>query len=108
MSYEIINSSPDFCFIPFGTGNLYENILNIVKKEVSTKNHDPRFKGKVSTFAHLLEENFLDQALKMAESQGIHCEPSGIAGLALFLQLKEQVPKNAKILIVNTGKTKMQ
>jgi len=29
MSYEIINSSPEYCFIPFGTGNLYENILNL-------------------------------------------------------------------------------
>ena len=48
MSYEIINSSPDYCFIPFGTGNLYENILNINKKEVSTKNHDPRFEGDVN------------------------------------------------------------
>lgn len=47
LSYEILNSSPDFCFIPFGTGNLFENILNINKKEVSTKNHDPRFKGNL-------------------------------------------------------------
>lgn len=49
MSYEIINSSPDYCFIPFGTGNLYENILNINKKEVSTVNHDPRFSGYVDS-----------------------------------------------------------
>ena len=28
MSYEIINNNPDYCFIPFGTGNLYENVLN--------------------------------------------------------------------------------
>lgn len=43
MSYEIINNSPDYCFIPFGTGHLYENILNINKKEVTAKKHDPRF-----------------------------------------------------------------
>jgi hypothetical protein len=47
LSYEILNSSPEYCFIPFGTGNLFENILNINKKEVSTKNHDPRFKGNL-------------------------------------------------------------
>jgi hypothetical protein len=47
MSYEIINSSPDYCFVPFGTGNLYENTLNINKKEVSSENHDPRFSGDV-------------------------------------------------------------
>src|SRR3989339_1906701 len=48
LSYEIINNSPDYCFIPFGTGNLFENVLNINKKEVSTKTRDPRFKGKAN------------------------------------------------------------
>lgn len=155
MSYEIINNSPDYCFIPFGTGNLYENILNINKKEVSTKNHDPRFKGKVEMLrkcnflgattnnphskadklysphlpfvhydeqwiklyrdagfcgpesnVHLLKEEYLDEAMEIAESEGINCEPSGIAGLALMLQMKDKLPKDKKMLIVNTGKTK--
>jgi len=157
MSYEILNSSPDYCFIPFGTGNLYENILNINKKEVSTtSNHDPRFKGKIDVlrkcnfigvttnnpkskadklysphlpFVHydeqwirlyryagfcgaesnvyLLKEHYLDQALKLAESQGINCEPSGIAGIAMLIQMKKKIPKNKKILIVNTGGMKI-
>ena len=155
LSYEIINSSPDYCFIPFGTGNLFENILNINKKEVSSKRHDPRFKGDVKTLkkcnflgattnnpnskadklysphlpfvhfdeqwirlyeyagycgpnsgVHLVDEQALMQAIKIAEEQGIKCEPSGIAGLALLLQMKDKIPKNKKILIVNTGKTK--
>jgi len=155
MSYEIINNSPDYCFIPFGTGNLYENILNINKKEVSTENHDPRFKGDVEILkncnflgattnnphskadklysphlpfvhydeqwiklyrtagfcgpesdVHLLKEEYLDKAVEMAKSQGINCEPSGIAGLALMLQMRDKLPKDKKILIVNTGKTK--
>ncbi|MBI5223967.1 PLP-dependent lyase/thiolase [Candidatus Micrarchaeota archaeon] len=50
MSYEIINNSPDFVFVPFGSGHLYENILNINKKEVAeNRPHDPRFIGNVST-----------------------------------------------------------
>ena len=155
LSYEIINSSPDYCFIPFGTGNLFENVLNINKKEVSTQNHDPRFKGKLEVlrkcnflgattnnpkskadklysphlpFVHfdeqwirlyrhagfcgsesnviLIKEQLLDKAMKLAESQNINCEPSGIAGLALLLQMKNKIPKNKKILIVSTGKTK--
>jgi len=155
LSYEIINNSPDYCFIPFGTGNLYENILNINKKEVSTKNHDPRFKGKIDIlkncnfigattnnqnskadklysphlpFVHydeqwirlyryqgfcgegsnvyLIKEEYLDKALDIAKSQGINCEPSGIAGLAMLIQLKNKIPQDKKILIVNTGKTK--
>ncbi|MFA6388458.1 MAG: pyridoxal-phosphate dependent enzyme [Patescibacteria group bacterium] len=48
LAYEILNSSPDYCFVPFGTGNLYENILNINKREVTAKQPDPRFKGNVN------------------------------------------------------------
>ncbi len=156
MSYEIINNSPNYVFIPFGTGNLYENVLNINKKEVSTENHDPRFKGNVRVLkncnfigattndpkskadklysphlpfvhydeqwirfyryagfcgpqsdVHLIKEEFLDKAIDLAEAQGINCEPSGIAGLALILQMKNKLPKNKKMLIVNTGKTKV-
>jgi len=156
MSYETINSSPNYVFIPFGTGNLYENVLNINKKEVSTENHDPRFRGNVRVLkncnfigattndpkskadklysphlpfvhydeqwirfyryagfcgprsdAHLIKEEFLDKAIDLAEAQGINCEPSGIAGLALMLQMKNKLPKTKKMLIVNTGKTKV-
>lgn len=155
LSYEIINSSPDYCFIPFGTGNLFENVLNINKKEVSTQNHDPRFRGNVETlrkcnffgattnnprskadklysphlpFVHydeqwirlykyagfcgpksnvyLIKEQYLDKAIKIADEQKINCEPSGLAGLALLLQIKNEIPKNKKVLIVSTGKTK--
>lgn len=156
MSYEIINSSPDYCFIPFGTGNLYENILNINKKEVTADEHDPRFRGNVEIlkqcnfigttsnnpktkadklysphlpFVHfdeqwirmykyagfcgpessvyLLKERNLDEAMNIATRQGVNCEYSGIAGLAMMLQMRNQLPKNKKMLIVNTGKTKI-
>ena len=156
MSYEILNSSPDYCFVPFGTGNLYENILNINKKVVSSSVRDPRFRGNMETlrtcnfmgattnnphskadklysphlpFVHfdeqwissyryaglcgpesnvlILQEKFLDEALELANSQGISCEPSGIAGLALMLQVKHKLPKDRKMLVVNTGKTKI-
>ena len=155
LSYEIINNSPDYVFTPFGTGNLYENILNINKREVSTNHHDPRFKGNVEILrncnflgvttnnpnskaeklysphlpfvhydeqwirlyrtsgfcglesdVHLLKEEYLDEAIEIAESQKINCEPSGIAGLALMLQIRDKLPENKKMLIVNTGKTK--
>lgn len=157
MSYEILNSSPDYCFVPFGTGNLYENILNINKREVSAQKHDPRFKGNVTVlrqcsflgattnnpnskadklysahlpFVHydeqwiriykyagycgkesnvyLIREHFFDEAMEIAESQGINCEPSGIAGLALMLQMKDRLPTNKKMLVVNTGKTRVK
>ena len=55
---------------------------------------------------YLLKEQFLDQAIQLAESQKINAEPSGIAGLALFLQMKTHINPREKVLIVNTGKTK--
>ena len=155
MSYEILNNSPEYCFIPFGTGNLYENILNINKKELSTTNKDPRFKGdkKILSkcnfigatindprskadklysphlpFVHFdeqwirlykyagfcgensnvyaLDEKYLEQAMNIAKENKVTCEPSGIAGLGMLLQMSKDIPKDSKILIVNTGKTK--
>jgi len=155
LSYEIINNSPEYCFIPFGTGNLYANILNINKKEIASEDHDPRFHGDTRIlrecnfigattdnpqtkadklysphlpFVHfdeqwirfyrqtgfcgpesnvyIVKEKYLDQALAIADSQNIECEPSGIAGLALMLQMRKKLPPDQKMLIVNTGKTK--
>ncbi len=156
MSYEVVNQSPDYCFIPFGTGHLYENVLNVNKREISARPHDPRFIGNVHKLAHChflgattnnrkskafklyaehspftqfdeqwiqlyrragfcgqksdvrhVEERYFEQALDLAHVQGVETEHAGIAGLALLLQMREQIPKNAKILIVNTGKTKV-
>ncbi len=154
LSYEILNNSPDYCFIPFWTGNLYENILNINKKEVTTMNNDPRFSWNIEKlrkcnfmwattnnpqskaasklysphlpFVHfwdqwiwlfryswycwndsdvyVIEEKYLDKAINYANSKNINFEPSWIAWLALFFQMSNKIPKNKKILIVNTGK----
>jgi len=156
MSYEIINNNPDYCFLPFGTGNLYENVLNINKKEISAKEHDPRFRGNLRTLkrcnflgattdnpsskaaeklysphlpfahydeqwirlyryagycgpfsgVHVIKERFLNQAISIATSQGINCEPSAMAGLALMLQMKNHLPEDKKMLVVSTGKAK--
>lgn len=156
LSYEIINFSPDYCFIPFGTWNLFENILNITKKEASTTNHDPRFNGDIEAirkcnfiwattndknskaaaklysphlpFVHfngqwikiyrqagfcgydsdvlILKEKYLDEAIKIAKENNIRFEPSWIAWLALFLEMKNQIDSKKRILIVNTWKTK--
>lgn len=155
LSYEIINSDADYIFVPFGTGQLYENIMNVIKKELSYKANDPRFKGHIeilrktsvigatttnphskadklyATFlpfinystqwikfyrysgltgemsrVYSLEEKYLEEAIKIADAQEINFEPSGIAGLGLLLQMKDVIPRDKKMLIVNTGKTK--
>ncbi len=155
MSYEVLNSSPDYVFVPYGTGHLYENIINVAVREVRARYHDPRFTGDVEKirqcnfigattnnpdskadklysphlpFVHfgtrwislaiengyigrhsnvyVVQERFLDMAIEIAAKNKVTCEPSGIAGLALLFQMKELLPPDAKILIVNTGKTK--
>jgi len=156
MSYEVINSSPNYCFIPFGTGNLYENVLNINKRELSPMHHDPRFKGQVNTLkncnflgatvidpesradklysphlpyshydeqwiktykmsgfcgadskVHVINENFLNKAMDIADDNDLEYEPSGIGGLAIMLQFAKKIPKNKRMLVVSTGKTKL-
>lgn len=154
LSYEIINNNPDYCFVPFGTGHLYENILNINKKEVTASRHDPRFKGDVEKlkrcnflgattndprsraaeklysphlpFTHydeqwirlykfagycgiesgisIIKEEFLERSIEILNSQGVSCEPSAAAGLALMLQFKEKLPTSKKMLVVSTGR----
>lgn len=156
LSYEILNENPQHCFIPFGTGDLFVNVLIIAEREFNNRiyKHDPRFRGDINTISqcnfygattrnansrldklfsyHLpslkdyydyihslianhrigrnsaileLEEEFIEEALVLATDQGIACEPSGIAGLALLLQNRQDLTPDAKILIVNTGKT---
>jgi threonine dehydratase len=61
--------------------------------------------GNQSGFFNVREDS-VSQAIEIAKSQKIKFEPSGIAGLALLMQMKDSVPKDSKILIVNTGKTK--
>ncbi len=155
MAYDIINQSADYVFIPYGTGHLYENIVNVAVREGKTKNHDKRFSGNPKKirkcnfigattnnpltkadklysphlpFVHfdkkwikmaisngfigpksdvcVVRERFLGKAMKTAESNGIDCEASGIAGLAMMLQMRGQINRNKKMLIINTGKTK--
>ena len=55
---------------------------------------------------HLIKEDYINKAIELAEKQNIKAEPSGIAGLALLLQMKNKIPINKKILVINTGKTK--
>ncbi len=156
MGYEILNRSPEYCFIPFGTGILYSKVLELNKLEVGYAKHDHRFHGNIDVlrrcnfmgvttnnpnskadklFAHyishrmiddellrfykrsgfcgpmtgiyLIKERYLDQAMEIARAQEVICEPSGVSGLALMLQMKDSLPKNKKMLIVNTGKLKL-
>ena len=156
LSYEILNENPNHCFIPFGTGDLFINVMIIAEREFNNRifKHDPRFLGDINIISqcnflgatshhentrldklfsyHLpslkdyndylsslienkrigsqsgileLEEDFIEEALLLAQQQGIRCEPSGIAGLALLLQNRTDLPPDDKILIVNTGLT---
>ena len=158
LSYEVLNENPRWCFVPFGTGDLFVNILIIAEREFNNRiyRHDPRFLGDSATlgrchfmgatsrdpgspldklFSYYLpsladyedyfqslimnmrignhsgifnvEEKYLRQAMELAAAQNITCEPSGIAGLGLLLQQAELVPRDEKVLIINTGKTNL-
>jgi LPS O-antigen subunit length determinant protein (WzzB/FepE family) len=75
------------------------------KKYIERLKNDYSCIGNQSGFFNVREDS-VSQAIEIAKSQKIKFEPSGIAGLALLMQMKDSVPKDSKILIVNTGKTK--
>ncbi len=158
MSYDILSQNADWVFVPYGTGHLYENIVNIAQRESSSfVFHDKRFKGEAKKigkchfmgattnnpnsiadklysphlpFVHLdphwinlskrkghigaksrvgiVREEYLQEAIKIADMNDLVCEPSGIAGLAMLLQMKDEVPQEDKKLIVNTGRVKYE
>lgn len=156
LSYEVLNENPSYCFVPFGTGDLFVNILIIVEREFNNRiyRHDPRFLGDIQKISqcnfmgattrdansrmdklfsyylpslddyqfyinsliqnnrigHLsgildVDENFIEEALEIIRKHKVRCEPSGIAGLALLLQMKDELPRDEKMLIINTGST---
>ena len=155
LSYEILNENPEFCFVPFGTGILFENILNVARREALGDGHDPRYSGNLEILrrcqfigattrdrssrasklysAHLpfghyneqwmrlyrlsgscgnksgvrfIQEHFLDEAMMIAADQGLQAEPSALGGLAMLLQCSSEIPKDSKLLVISTGKTK--
>ncbi len=156
LSYEVMNENPSYCFVPFGTGDLFVNILIIAEREFNNRiyKHDPRFLGDIQNiskchffgattldsnsrmdklFSYYLpslddyefyinsliqnerignlsgilevDENFVEEALEIIKTHSIRSEPSGIAGLALLLQMRDELPRDKKILIINTGST---
>lgn len=156
MSFEILNESPDYVFVPFGSGFVFTKLVEVAKNVVRAPAHDKRYRGNIETLSscnfigvtttnpdsiadklyspflpfaqisndwirfyktagycgdqtgvQVVHEGFLNQAMKIAAEQGLSCEPSGIAGLALLLQAAETIPKDKKILIINTGKLKL-
>lgn len=152
LSFEVLNLNPKHVFIPYGTGDMYRNILEIWHQEFNKKENSRRFFGNknllkecnyygafsdrrntvykmlyspyslydksdldsifnsgiIGEKSQLLEvkEEFAEQALELAKTNGINCEYSGAAGIALFLQMKHQLNPKDKILIINTGKIK--
>ena len=156
LSYEILNQNPAYCIVPFGSGGLFNNILNIALKESRlSPNHSRRFFGSIDTLRNChfigataisrdtqmdklyspfnpyqrinkrledlreagqigissrivpVKEQFLDQTMEICGQRNIQCEPSGLAGLALIEQLRQELPTDEKILVVNTGKLRM-
>ena len=45
LSYEVLNQNPNWVFIPFGTGDLYKNIIIRNSKEMDKKVFSKRFFG---------------------------------------------------------------
>jgi hypothetical protein len=154
LAYEILNCAAMHIFIPVGTGDLFVNVLTVLRDELTGVTKDRRLTGGSPTIeglelygatsedwktkmdklyaAHrptLVEarrlvaemreaghcgersevydvgEIVVPDALEAARTKKIQCDESGIAGLALLLELskREEFPADEEILVVNTG-----
>lgn len=153
LSYEVLNLNPQHLLIPYGSGDLYKNIVEICINEIKARRPSKRFFGNKNILSkcnfmgastlnkrtkmkmlyaphnsfkendlknifgsgHIgskskiyeVQEKFVEPAMLIAENNKINCEPSGVAGLALFLQMKEELDPAEKYVIINTGKIKL-
>lgn len=154
LAYEILNCNAKHIFIPVGTGDLFVNVLTVLRDELTGVINDRRLEGGSLTIEGLqlygatsedrktkmdklyaahrptlsesrrvatemieaghcgarsgvydVGEAFVPEALETARAGRIQCDESGIAGLALLLELSEQepFPVDEEILVVNTG-----
>lgn len=158
LGVSLLNESPDYVFVPFGTGMTLRKVLYTAENLLThdSRARDPRYSGDIGTLGNChylgatttnprssadklyapfypfrevndsqigfyksagycgaltgvydVEERFFIEAMELAKRQGVVCEPSGVAGLALFLKVKDVIPPHKKIVIVNTGKLKL-
>ncbi len=164
LALEILDQNPDYCFVPYGSGLLFENILRSAKKVIEERNTfsflnpdkikncifygaQPNRKRKFSnslldklytkrkwisdfeldnyknkycnskSSVIEVDDTYVRKALKVTDlstenktskyervmEHALVAEPSGLAGFALFLQLEDTIPMDAKIIILNTG-----
>lgn len=68
-SYEVLNFSPDYVIMPYGTGDSFGNVLTISATEVSRKEHDPRFQGNVAVLRNC---NFIGAKTTNPETRANH------------------------------------
>ncbi|MBI1289214.1 MAG: pyridoxal-phosphate dependent enzyme [Flavobacteriales bacterium] len=155
LCYEILNLNPDVVIVPYGSGELYRNLLEIHARELKSKHNSRRYFGdrsvlrnchfigaradkkvpnsmltslvsfydvvkpeEISTIQNAtycgnltevyeIEEDpvLFKATVKEAQKQNIRTCPSGIAGLILLKQQEKvwNLPRDAKIVVVNTG-----
>ena len=60
------------------------------------------------TGVYPVEEDYILSAYELATKLGVRCEPSGSAGLGLLTQLSDKIPRDSKILIINSGQLRLK
>jgi hypothetical protein len=68
-SYEVLGVSPDYVIMPYGTGDLFGNVLTISAREIFSKIHDPRFQGNVGI---LRKCNFIGATTNNSRTRAHH------------------------------------
>jgi hypothetical protein len=152
LSYEILNQSCTHVFVPVGTGDLFVNLLTILRDEILNIANDKRLHVGVNDITDIniygatsedsktgmdklyapyrptlqearelvdnckaqdicgtesgiynIDEKYVVEAMNIARQYSLATEPSGMAGLALFLSKRDSIPIDSPVLVVNTG-----
>ena len=61
-----------------------------------------------STGIQIVREEHITAAMNLMVEHEINAEPSGAAGLEMFLQNQDKVPSGSTVVVVNTGDLKIE
>lgn len=65
LSYELLSEEPDHIFVPFGTGDLFTNIVYVIVNESRSKMHDRRLKNPCKRGINVLGATTFERQSRM-------------------------------------------
>ncbi len=65
LAFEILSEEPDYIFVPFGTGDLFTNIIYVIVDELGRKMHDRRLRNPCKRGINVLGATTFERQSRM-------------------------------------------